>query len=333
VTRRDWPLVTVNVLAHDRRAAVERTLRAVLSLDYPRERLEVVLVDNGSRDGTAAMVRGSFPGVTVVERAENVGVSGWNDGFARGRGDWFLVLDDDCRIEGDALRRAISAAEAHEADLVSFSVASAEDPGFRFERRYATGLLLFWGCAALISRRAVRSSGGFDPAIFVWAHEVEFTMRLLDAGLRHLYLPDVVAVHEKPPAAVDAPGRFAEVTNLRNLAYVAARLLAGPDAVTAAANLLLRGVIEGALQRAPELTLAVARGLLAGVRRRRPVGRAVSRLYRRHFVEFRSPLLFVRGPRTRRSGLSATEAIARRRLAFADARPAYYPRTAASLRL
>ena len=57
----DWPPVTVNVLAYNRRDDVRRTLRAIFcELDYPADRLEVIVVDNASKDETAEMVRSAF---------------------------------------------------------------------------------------------------------------------------------------------------------------------------------------------------------------------------------------------------------------------------------
>lgn len=185
------PRVTAAVLAYDRREELATTLRLLRDeLEYPAGRLDIVVVDNASADGTAAMVRRDFPEVELIELPENVGVAGWNAAFARARGEYVLVLDDDCALTGDGLERAVRAAREQDADLVSFFVASpGEDADFSTE--FATGLLSFWGCAALIRTHALERLGGFDPAIFLWAHELDFTMRLLDAGLTHLHLPEV----------------------------------------------------------------------------------------------------------------------------------------------
>src|SRR4051794_16334601 len=112
------PLVTVAILAYNRRDALAVTLDKVLGeLDHPADRLEVIVVDNASDDGTAEMVRERFPSVTVIRNEENVGIGGWNRAFEAGRGDWFLVLDDDCYPPPDALRRGFVAAARHGADL------------------------------------------------------------------------------------------------------------------------------------------------------------------------------------------------------------------------
>jgi GT2 family glycosyltransferase len=287
------PLVTVNILTHDRRAELASSLRTMREkLTYPRERLELIVVDNGSSDGTRDMLLRDFPEVRVIEN-ENVGAAGWTRGFDAGRGDYFLVLDDDCFLSGDGLDRAVRAAEDERADLVSFRVISAADPSFEFNSHYRVGLLSFWGCAALISRRAIEKLDGFDPNIFIWANELEFTMRLLDAGFRHLFLPEVTAVHMKPPPR-DFPASSHSI-HVRHLAYVAAKLLRPADTGLAVANVATRTLLW--LLRSPSrwrALPALVDGVRLGLRSRAPVRPAVSRLYRRNFREFASLPAYLR---------------------------------------
>jgi GT2 family glycosyltransferase len=321
----DPPLVTVVVLAHDRANELRVTLTALREeLDYPADRLEVIVVDNASGDGTAEMVREEFPAVELIVNAANIGIAGWNAGLKRGRGRFFLVLDDDCYVSGDALHRAVTLASEHEADLVSFSAASPLALGHRFNDDYDTGLLAFWGCAALLSRRAVDELGGFDPEIFVWAHEAEFTIRLLDRGLRHLTMPEIVAAHMTVPASRLSP--FFHRTNTRNLAYIAAKLLRPRDAAGALVNIatmaLLRAVAD---PRTLGSLVAVVAGARAGLRNREAVRAPVSRLYRRNLVDFVSPLRFVRGT-------DIADVVARRRR-FWRRRPDLYPVRTAWLQL
>ncbi len=319
-----WPLVTVNVLSFNRCVQLRRTLQTLLALDYPRDRLEVIVVDNASADRSVEMVRTDFPHVRVIERRKNGGIAGWNAGFAVGEGDFFLVLDDDCYIAGDALKRAVEAARAAGADLTSFYVESLE-PGHSFSEYSKTGLLSFWGCAALISRRGIERLGGYDENIFIWAHELEFTMRLLDAGLRHLYLPQVLAVHQKVPTGFRLE---MHQRNMRNFAYISAKLLQPRDSLQALANLTLRVLMESA-QR-PEVLAClrdVWQGARAGLVARHPIGPEVSRLYRRNCVEFVNHVRFVRGPiaRWRGRGNAPELELQRRRDSFYHSRPQLHP--------
>jgi GT2 family glycosyltransferase len=239
------------------------------------------------------MIRDEFPEVQLIVREENVGVSGWNDGFAVARGDWVLALDDDCYLPPDGLRRAVESAAEREADLVSFRVVSPYDPERVFTDEYRTGLFMFWGCAILIRREALAELGGYDPEIFVWANELEFTMRFFDRGFRHLHLPEVAAQHLKRPDNPNDPVNWRTyVINARHWGYIAGKLLGPRDAAEALIALITRFIRDGFNGRPP--VVAAVRGTVAGfvhgLRHRAPLRSAeVSRFYRHNFETFASP--------------------------------------------
>jgi len=289
------PTVTLVFLVFNRRAELRTSLQKMLhASDYDSERVEVIVVDNASTDGSAEMVRDEFPQVELIVRGENVGVSGWNDGFAVARGDFVLALDDDCYLPPDGLRRAIDAAQEHRADLVSFKVISTYDPEHVFTDDYRTGLFMFWGCAILMRREMVQALGGYDPEIFVWANELEFTIRFFDHGFRHLHLPEVLAQHMKDVPKDDSlPMNWRTyLVNARHWGYIAAKLLKPRDAVEALLALVTRYVRDGFNGRPPvrEAVIATIRGFAHGLRHRAPVQSAeVSSFYRQNFETFASP--------------------------------------------
>jgi GT2 family glycosyltransferase len=317
------PLVTVNILAYNRREELRTTLGKVTGeLTYPADRLEIIVTDNASTDGTSDMLAREFPHVTLIRNERNEGIAGWNRGFERGRGDYFLVLDDDCYITGDALQRSVRAAQEQHADLVSFEVTTPLKEGFYWSREYDLGLLGFWGCAALISRRAIERLRGFDPNIFVWAHEVEFTIRLLDAGLKHLFLPSITAYHLKVPGTADILNLPMHRRNQRHLAYGVGKLLRLPEAISTIGNFVMRVIIWAYHYRsvaALVLIVDTVAGFVHGLRHRQPVRRRTSVLYKRNFVEYANPLLFVRSPK--------------RAAGYRTSRSRYYPRQEGSLQL
>jgi len=200
--------------------------------------------------------------------------------------------------------------------------------------------LSFWGTAALLSRRAIEATGGFDPNVFIWANELELTIRVLDGGMQHLTMPDIAAVHMKP---VPFEGRVLEVPvyrlNQRNLAYVAARSLRWRDLVIVQANRAVRILLDARVldPRAITALPEIARGTVAGLKARAPVRPEVSRLYRRNFPEFGSPFMFMRGPVARLRALRDPERAQRDRLArdarVYAARQRYFPSEPAVLSL
>ncbi len=319
------PSVSIVFLVFNRRDELRESLRRMHAIDYDHDQLEFIVVDNASTDGSAAMVKAEFPEVQLIVRDENCGVSGFNDGFAAATNDYVLALDDDCYLPPDGLKRAITAAREHHADLTSFGVVSAFDPEVRFDRNYRTGLLSFWGCSVLMRREVLDELRGYDPNIFVWANELEFMLRFFDRGFRHLHMPEVVSVHMKGEG--DRVASY--LLNARNFGYIAAKLLRPRDAggalLARLAN-LARDVIRDDrrfVRAIPHVLAGVGKGLSV----RSPVlNPEISRVYRRHFVSYASPWRLSRPliefVRPRGDTL-------RRRTEFFDNR--YHPDTAATL--
>lgn len=293
------PTVTIVIVVYNRRDELREVLRRMLSeSDYEPESVDVIVVDNASSDGSAAMVRDEFPAVHLIARETNIGAPAWNDGFAVARGDYVLILDDDCYLPPDGLRRAVEAAREHDAQLVSFKVVSTRDRSWVFSDRFRTGLLSFWGCAWLVRRDALDELGGYDPELFMWANEIDFTIRFYDHGYRHVHLPEVVAQHMKAPEpGDDAFDLRGYRTNARNWAYVAGKLLRPRDAAAALLALTARG-LRNALRANPRALVGLpltAAGFAHGLRHRRAVASAeLSRCYRRDFHTFVNPARLAR---------------------------------------
>ena len=289
----EWPTVTIVFLAYNRREELRESLqRTLFESDYARELIDVIVVDNASTDGTADMLREEFPQVQLIVRDKNVGVSGWNDGLAQARGEWVLLLDDDCYLSADGLGRAVRAAKGEEVDLVSFKVVSTQNPEWVFSDKYRTGLFSFWGCAVLMRLEVIEALGGYDPEIFVWANELEFLLRFYDRGFKHLHCPEIVAHHMKAPG--DGTGFDARSyrINARHFAYIAGKLFRPRDAFEAFGALLARNVRDG-LRRDRGAFSALpdsVRGFANGLRHRDPLRKPeLSRFYRRNFESFASP--------------------------------------------
>lgn len=334
------PTVTIVFLAFNRREELRKSLQQMLEAsNYDPELIDVIVVDNASEDGTAAMVSAEFPRVNLIRRESNCGISGWNDGFAVAEGELVLALDDDCYLPPDGLNHAVEEMRGHDADLVSFAVAAADQPDYLFSEVYKTGLLTFWGCAALMRREVLDRIGGYDPQIFVWAHEVEFMLRFYDQGFRHLHLPDVVAVHMKDTGGTahwsNYFGSKAYRINSRHFAYVAAKQLRVRDALETLVALLALNVRDGvrANRSAFAVIVDTLRGFVHGLRYRDPVRNGdMSRAYRMNFYSFASPWWVSRRLREL-VGLNVPGAppLEERVPRYFSDRPRYYPQGVATL--
>src|ERR1700680_1114907 len=98
------PSISLIVLNWNGREHLNDCLKSLRSLDYPSEKLQLILCDNGSTDDSVDFVRSAFPGVEVVALDSNYGFAeGNNRASERATGEWLGFLNNDMHVEPDWL--------------------------------------------------------------------------------------------------------------------------------------------------------------------------------------------------------------------------------------
>jgi GT2 family glycosyltransferase len=215
-------VLSVVILSYNRREALRRTLNE-LKAQGLHESAQVVVVDNGSADGSAEMVCSEFAGVELVALSENVGVAGFNRGAERARGDMLLILDDDAWPEADAL---IGALEMLRTRPTTGAVAL-------LPRHPVTGLEEWrhegvpqarWpvmGCGNLIRTDVWRAVGGYEEGFFLYRNDTDLALKLLAAGFDVWFDPAWIVWHDSPAAKIKSDRWFTLAT--RNWVWLARR--------------------------------------------------------------------------------------------------------------
>jgi GT2 family glycosyltransferase len=216
-SERKVPRVAVVVITWNRR---EEVLRSLAELQRLPERPRVVLVDNGSRDGTAQAVAECFPEVEVVLAGRNLGAAARTLGARRIDEPYVAFCDDDTWWEPGSLRRA--------ADLFDrcprLAVANArvlvepgaiEDPICQELERSplpreagmpGPPLLGFLAGSSVVRRSAFLEAGGFEPRLFVGGEEELLAADLAARGWWMCYIPELI-VHHQPSQHRDSHSR------------------------------------------------------------------------------------------------------------------------------
>jgi GT2 family glycosyltransferase len=181
---------------------------------------EVILVDNGSQDGSLEYVRQNFPEVKVLALDENLGFTGGNiAGYALARGNLIVLLNNDTEAEAEWLRE-IYAASLHYPSAGSFASKMMyfdnrnriENCGFdvgptgttvdlgRDEPdgpAWSTPRQVFGACGgAAVYRRTLLDEIGFlDPELFMIYEDVDLSFRAQLSGYSCVYLPRAIVYH------------------------------------------------------------------------------------------------------------------------------------------
>lgn len=195
------PRLTVSILAFNRRDEVGTTLQKLTrDFAYPAERVEIIVVDNASTDGTSEMIAREFPQVKCLALSSNSGVAGWNRSFEAATGDYFLVLDDDSApLRG--IKAALEYLEANpQVGILACNVIGGAFPTSGFGLKDRQEWVGFIGCGAIIRRSLYEKIGGFSEWLFIYAHEWEYGLRCLDAGYDIRYFEGCVIEHRAAAA-------------------------------------------------------------------------------------------------------------------------------------
>ncbi|MDD4933016.1 MAG: glycosyltransferase family 2 protein [Methylacidiphilaceae bacterium] len=218
---RDWPRVTVQLPIYNERFVVERLLRSVASLDYPRDRLEIQVLDD-STDATsqeveqiAAELRRSGVSVEHLRRPTRAGfkAGALQYGLKRARGELVAILDADFIPPADFLQKAISyfsdprvgMVQARwgflnrEENLLTRCEALFLDGHFLLEQevRSKSGLFFnFNGTAGLWRKSCIEDAGGWDGGTLT--EDLDLSYRAQFRGWRFVYAPEIVVPSELP---------------------------------------------------------------------------------------------------------------------------------------
>jgi N-acetylglucosaminyl-diphospho-decaprenol L-rhamnosyltransferase len=193
---------------------------------------EVVVVDNGSRDGSPEMVAADFPEVRLIRNLENRGFTAANNqGLAVSRGRQLLLLNPDTEVVGNAVATMAAYLEAY--PRVGALGPQLRYPDGRLQssrRRFPTlstalvesTVLQEWGhdnpilrryymadtpdnavqpvdwvvgACLMVRREAFEQVGGLDEGFFMYSEELDWCHRIKDAGWEIVYLPTATVIH------------------------------------------------------------------------------------------------------------------------------------------
>lgn len=198
---------------------------SIMQIDYPKELLEYILVDNGSTDGSVKYMESNFPEVRIIRLDRNYGFAKANNEAAKiAQGEILALLNNDIKVHPSWLKKLIDKFVESSGDLACVSskilngdgnkvdfIGGGFTPfGISFQVDFGKPLkeiddekedkekeLLFaCGGAMAVRKDIYLECGGFDEEYFAYLEDVDLGWRLRIMGYRILYVPEAIAFHK-----------------------------------------------------------------------------------------------------------------------------------------
>jgi len=272
------------VVVHYRGVDILHTCLASLGGEH-----EVVVVDNGSTDGSREMVEADFPAVRLLPLGHNAGfAAGANAGVGAASSPWVLVANDDTTFEADAVTELLAAARAApDAFSLAAQLRFASTPGMI----NSAGLSVDrWGAArdrlvgqppamageplevfgasagaALYHRGRFLEIDGFDETFGAYLEDVDLAWRAQMRGWRSHYVPTAV-VHHHVSATSGHRSQFKHYHVGRNRVRMLAKNMDGANLRRSLPVILAYETGHAVYATVADRTLAPVRGRIAGLR-------------------------------------------------------------------
>jgi GT2 family glycosyltransferase len=184
-----------------------RCVDSVMKTDYPNDLLEVIIVDNGSTDGSAKLAKKMFPQVKLIENERNLGFCiGNNIGIKNSSGDIIILLNNDTFVDKDWIKEILKCAQDPEVGIIGCRLyfpgtriiqslgfkmkflgfyesigAGQEDKGQFYDVGYVDYVA---GAAMAIKREVLNRIGLLDPAFYAGHEDVDLCYRARRAGYK-----------------------------------------------------------------------------------------------------------------------------------------------------
>lgn len=212
------PEVSIVVLNLNGRAHLDGCFSSLRELDYDMEKVERILVDNGSVDDSLRLMSARFPEVRVIANQQNMGFSvACNQGARTAQGGIVVFLNNDMRLDPGWLAPLVETVRSGEAacasslvlswdgKTVNFGGAGANFHGIGFQEglddpkieNYREQKEILFGCGGsmAVDREIFLEAGGFDEDFFAYFEDVDLGWRLWVLGHKVLFVPSSIAYH------------------------------------------------------------------------------------------------------------------------------------------
>ena len=290
----EFPLVTILIITWNRKKDVLETVQSIYGQAY--QNFEIVVVDNGSDDGTVDALCHAYPTVKIVPLDRNMGVSvGRNAGIAIAHGEIIFCLDSDACLGRDSLNNLVHKFQLEpdvgviDSKIINISTPEhVGGPGWSYSEEKKVDQdqeFLSWSFSeggAAIRRKVFDQAGLFWELLFFGREGEDLSLRVWDAGYKVLYYPKSIVYH-RGSSQKFVIGKERDCLSFKNTLYIYIvryplwmLALLGPLKIGA---LMIRSIKRGYLLDVLKTLFDVAKALPILLKSRKPIRKHTACLY------------------------------------------------------
>jgi len=196
-------LVSVVILTWNRKDDLLETVAELKESTYAP--IEIIVVDNGSNDGTQEAINEKFPQVNFVRLEKNVGIAGYNIGMKKARGEYVVLLDSDSFPDESAIERMVKIFESDsKVGAVAFDVhnliVESRESGVGSQKSLdlfkCKDVYGYNGAGVGIRKECLEKAGYLFEPYFLYFNEQDHAFRILQAGYKIKFHPEIIAYHK-----------------------------------------------------------------------------------------------------------------------------------------
>ncbi|MEP6912232.1 MAG: glycosyltransferase [bacterium] len=226
-------IVSVIILTYNGREHLKTCLTSLQNLEFPKEQLEIIVVDNGSTDGSVRFIKSRFKGIQLIDNKVNLGFSkGANLGASRASGEYLAFLNNDMRVDRNWLKLLVATAGAGkgvacvgstilnwdgteaevkgrggDAFCLAYSPSQISEAPAPAAKGYSKAFFVSGG-AALVRRQVFQELGGFDPDFFLYQEDVDLGWRLWLRGYECVLASKALVYHRGGASSNKLPQEY-----------------------------------------------------------------------------------------------------------------------------
>ena len=214
------PTVSIIVINFNGLNHLKNCIPSLLKQNYPKDLIEIIVVDNGSKDQSVSYLQKNYPEIKIIKNKKNEGFAKPNNQAALiANGEYLALINNDMFAKNDWLEQLVSTKKRTEADCIAgiilnwdgnkidFVNAGMDQFGNPFQVDYNESiekleeyneekeLLFACGGAMLVNKEVYLKAGGFDEDFFAYYEDVDFGWRLRILGYKVIRSPQAICYH------------------------------------------------------------------------------------------------------------------------------------------